>query len=299
MVHHLDRLIFGDNQFFGVNHMSEEKARAGAIRFQETRAIMDVLDAALEEGLRSFMCTTHDRVADICAVVRANPSKYAQLQFYPCMPYAHKYANAVTEDGYLGALKRFLPDDGLLGTLFRGGKALATGQIEGLITLLVDMEMKMFAGLPTPVVFLQNVVVDLLLGLKFKHAFRIFADHVRAKYGAEPGFITMNLPMLLDQLAGQGVNNPIVCANMNMIGFRMSGGLEGYRAALATHRCRAIAMSVYASGAIPAVDALAWVAQQTNIEAVVFGASSRANIRNTIELMSVADKAHHEFGLAA
>ena len=30
------------------------------------------------------------------------------------MPYAHKYANAVTEDGMLGAVKRFLPDEGLL-----------------------------------------------------------------------------------------------------------------------------------------------------------------------------------------
>ena len=30
----MDRLLFGDNQFFGVNHMSEEKARAQAMRFQ-------------------------------------------------------------------------------------------------------------------------------------------------------------------------------------------------------------------------------------------------------------------------
>ena len=40
----MDRLLFGDNQFFGVNHMSEEKARAQSMRFQDTRAIMDVLD---------------------------------------------------------------------------------------------------------------------------------------------------------------------------------------------------------------------------------------------------------------
>ena len=30
----MDRLLFGDNQFFGVNHMSEEKARAQQMRFQ-------------------------------------------------------------------------------------------------------------------------------------------------------------------------------------------------------------------------------------------------------------------------
>ncbi len=60
----MDRLLFGDNQFFGVNHMSEEKARAQALRFQDrwTRSI-DVLDAAYDEGIRTFMCTTHDRIA--------------------------------------------------------------------------------------------------------------------------------------------------------------------------------------------------------------------------------------------
>ncbi|MFN8163963.1 MAG: hypothetical protein U0R26_09100 [Solirubrobacterales bacterium] len=59
-------------------------------------------------------------------------------------------------------------------------------------TLLIDAEMKMFHGLQTPVIFLQNLIVDLLLGLGFKDAFRIFAEHIRKRYGAEPGFITMN-----------------------------------------------------------------------------------------------------------
>jgi hypothetical protein len=41
----MDRVLFGDNQFFGVNHMSEEKARAQQMRFQDLGAIIDVLDA--------------------------------------------------------------------------------------------------------------------------------------------------------------------------------------------------------------------------------------------------------------
>ena len=45
--HVMDRVLFGDNQFFGVNHMSEDKARAQAMRFQDLQAIIDVLDAAL------------------------------------------------------------------------------------------------------------------------------------------------------------------------------------------------------------------------------------------------------------
>ena len=282
----MDRLLFGDNQFFGVNHMSEEKARAQAIRFQDTDQIVAVLDAAYDEGVRTFMCTTHDKIAAICDHMRANPARYADFIFYPCMPYAHKYANAVTEDGPLGALKRFLPSEGLFDAALRGGVSLARKDVEGIATLLIDAEMKMFEGLKTPVIFLQNVVVDLLLGLGFKEAFVIFANHVKRRYGAEPGFITMNMPRLLDLLDSVGIENPIVCANINKIGFRMSGGMEAYNDALKKRRFRAIAMSVFASGAIPAKEALEWVCAQPNVESIVFGASGRANIRNTKELVA-------------
>lgn len=281
----MDRLLFGDNQFFGVNHMSEEKARAQSMRFQDIDAVIDVLDTAYNEGIRTFMCTTHERIALVCDHMRADPTRYKDFVFYPCMPYAHKYANAVTEHGILGSLKRFLPDEGLLDAALRGGMSLAKKDIEGITTLLVDAEMKMFQGLNTPVIFLQNVVVDLLLGLKFKDAFRIFANHVKTKYNAEPGFITMNMPMLLDVLDEVGVENPIVCSNINKLGFRMCGGFEAYERALQERKFRAIAMSVFASGAIPASEAIEWVCKQPNIESIVFGASSRGNIRNTKELV--------------
>lgn len=281
----MDRLLFGDNQFFGVNHMSEEKARAQSMRFQDIGAVIEVLDHARDEGVNSFMCTTHDRIALVCDHMRADPARYCNFKFMPCMPYAHKYANAVTEDGIVGALKRFMPDEGVLNAALRGGMSLARKDIEGITTLLVDAEMKMFAGLNTPVIFLQNVVVDLLLGLGFKDAFRIFADHVRRRYDAEPGFITMNLPLLLDTLDQVGIENPIVCSNINKIGFRMCGGFDAYQRALRERKFRAIAMSVYASGAIPAQAAIEWVCRQPNIEAIVFGASGRSNIRNTKQLV--------------
>ena len=281
----MERLLFGDNQFFGVNHMSEEKARAQMMRFQDLEAIIGVLDNAYDAGVTSFMCTTHDRIAMVCDHMRSNPQRYKDFQFLPCMPYAHKYANAVTEDGMVGALKRFLPEEGIVNAALRGGMSLARKDIEGITTLLVDAEMKMFAGLNTPVIFLQNVVVDLLLGLDFKAAFRIFADHIKSRYNAEPGFITMNMPKLLDALEEVGIENPIVCSNINKIGFRMCGGFEAYERALDEKKFRAIAMSVFASGAIPAREAIEWVCKQPNIQAIVFGASSKTNIQNTKSLV--------------
>jgi hypothetical protein len=287
----MDRILFGDNQFFGVNHMSEEKARAQQMRFQDLSAVIDVLDAAYAEGIRTFMCTTHDRVAEICDHVRAHPERYPDYQFYPCMPYAHKYANAVTEHGMIEALRQFLPSDGAVSAMLKGGVALANKDIAAIMQLLIDAEMKMFHGLKTPVIFIQNVITDLLLGLGFDQCFRIFHDHVREKYGAEPGYITMNLPRLLDVLERQGIDNPVVCANINKIGFRMCGGIAAYEQLIATRRFRPVAMSVLASGAITPREAIEYVCAQPKIESIVFGASSRGNIRQTKALIDECSSA--------
>ena len=287
----LDRLLFGDNQFFGVNHMSEEKARAQLMRFESDQAIIDVLDIAYDAGIRVFMCTTHDRIATICDHVRANPGRYRDFEFYPCMPYAHKYANAVTEHGVLDALKLFLPKEGAVSALLKSGLSVARKDVQGIAQLLIDAEMKMFHGLKTPVIWLQNVVTDLLLGSGFNEAFSYFAGHVKAKYGAEPGFITMNVPKLLDALEAQGIANPIICGNINKLGFRMCPGIKEYEHIIATRRFRPVAMSVMASGAIPPREAISYVCAQANIRSIVFGASSRGNILETkrlIDELSVA-----------
>ena len=281
----MDRILFGDNQFFGVNHMSEEKARAQSLRFQDTAAVIEVLDDAYTEGIRTFMCTTHERISAVCDYFRAHREKYPDFKFYPCMPYAHKYANAAAELGVLGAIRSFLPVENAFGTLLKGGMSLARKDIEGLASLLIDAEMKMFAGLPTPIVFLQNVATDFLLGLGFDEALRIFAQCVREQHGAEPGFITMNAPALVERLAKVGIKNPIICTNINRIGFRMSGGMDAYEALIASGRCRLIAMSVFASGALPPQEALEYVCNRPQIKSIVFGASSRRNIAQTSRLI--------------
>jgi hypothetical protein len=232
------------------------------------------------------MCTTHDRIAEVADRMRADPAKWAGFNMYPCMPYAHKYANAVTELGYFDALRKFLPKDGLVDTVLRGSKAIATQDMSAIIGLLVDAEMKMFHDLETPVVFLQNVVTDLVIGLGAVDALAAFAQHVQKKYKAEPGFITMNVPMLLPMLDEAGVKNPIVCANVNKIGFRMSGGIEGYRRAAERYSPRVIAMSIFASGALSPREAIEWVLDEPYVQSIVFGASSRGNIDTTIRLIN-------------
>ena len=280
----MDRILFGDNQFFAVNHLSDEKARAQSIQFRKNEAIIKVLDTTIELGLKTFMCTTHDRIAGICDHIRANPDKYNGYKIYPCMPYAHKYANAVTELGIIGTLKEYLPGN-IFGTIAKGGMAFAKKDFIAMMELLIDAEMKMFKGIDTPVIFIQNVLTDMILGLGMKDIFAAYHQYIIKKYNAEPGYITMNLPFLLHVLEESGIKNPIICSSINKIGFRMSGGIELYEKTIAEGKFRPIAMQVLAAGALRPEQAFEYICKQKKIESILFGSSSREHIQHSIDLI--------------
>ncbi|CAH0999530.1 hypothetical protein LEM8419_00830 [Neolewinella maritima] len=280
----LDRVLFGDNQFFGVNHASDDKSRAQAMRFKDDQSIIRVLDQAIDLGVRTFMCTTHDRIANICDHLRANPLRYSEFKVYPCMPYAHKYANAVTELGIMGTINQYVPGS-FLGTFAKGGMAVVRSDYSKLMQILIDAEMKMFHGINTPVIFIQNVLVDMILGLGMFEVFRDYDDYIRTKYGAEPGYITMNMPDLYDALESVGIVNPIICASINKSGFRMSGGIERNELYLREKTFRPIAMQVLAAGTLRPREAFAYLAQFPRIESVLFGSGSKQHIAENIELI--------------
>jgi hypothetical protein len=281
----MDKVIFGDNQFFAVNHASDEKARAQSIRFKEDSAIIRVIDQSIELGINTFMCTPHDRIANICDHFRANPAKYKDYKIYPGMPYAHKYANAVTELGILGTIKQYVPGN-IFGTFAKGGIAFLNKDMISFMELLIDAEMKMFRGLNTPVIFLQNVLVDMILGLKMVEVFKEYDSYIRRKYKAEPGYITMNMPALLDTLNSIGIENPIICSSINKIGFRMSGGIEIYEKYLNEKKFQPIAMQVLAAGALQPKEAIEYLGKFPQIESVLFGASSKGHIKETKDLIN-------------
>lgn len=280
----MEKVLFGDNQFFAVNHVSDEKSRAQAIRFKDDSSIIKVLDEAIDLGIDTFMCTTHDRIANICDHIRANPVRYKDFKIFPCMPYAHKYANAVTELGIVGTIKQYVPGN-IFSTFAKGGMAYLSKDFGKLMEIFIDAEMKMFKGVNTPVIFIQNVLVDMILGLKMNEIFVEYDAYIRKKYNAEPGYITMNMPALLDTLNSVGIKNPIICSSINKIGFRMAGGNAIYEKYLLEKDFRPIAMQVLAAGALKPGEAIEYLGKFPKIESVLFGASSKTHIRQTKELI--------------
>ena len=284
----MNRILFGDNQFFGINHISEEKSRNQSIQFKEDKTIVKTIKYANNMGIDTFMCTTHDRMINITSIIKNNPIEYEYFNFYPCMPYAHKYANAVTELGIIGALKQYVPGN-YFSTLFKTGTAYLKKDYISMMHVLIDAEMKIFEGTRTPIVFLQNVITDMLLGLGMKDLLKAFHDYITQKYNAEAGFITMNMPRLINDLESIGIYNPVICTSINKIGFRMAGGIELYEKTLQKNSARIIAMQVFAGGAIPPNEALKYICQLPNVESILFGASSKQNIEQTVNYIHQFD----------
>ena len=285
----LDRIIFGDNQFFGINHMSEEKAQAQYERFRKVSDIIDVIDIAYDAGIRAFMFNSHGLVKDICDYFRSNSNRYADLKLYVSMPYAHKYASAVADKGIFGALKDTIitgsSASDVISMLTRGGFSLFEKDMLRVLKILVDIEMKMFHNLNVKVIFIQNIVTDLLLGFGVKEVFTSFANHIRDKYGVEPGFVTLNLPRLVEFLLDCGIENPIVCSAINKAGYFMNPDIETNEKTLKDKEFRPMAMSILASGAVKAEEAVEYVCSQPAVQSIVFGASSKKHITETKELI--------------
>lgn len=286
----MNRVLFGDNQFFGINHISDEKSRELTIKYRNDKAIIDTLKYAFEHNISSFMCTTHERMFDLVKLM----NKDVQLQtmdIYPCLPYAHKYANAVTELGIVGTLKQYVPGN-FMGSILKGGLAFVSKDYISMMRLMIDAELKMFKDANTPVIFLQNVVTDLLLGLGMGHVLKEFHDYIVKQYNAEAGFITMNLPLLSQVLQNNGIKNPIICSSININGFRMSGGKELYENYLKHSTSRNIAMQVFSGGNVNPEKAIEYVSSLPNIQSILFGSSSPSNISNTVSLIQKYDLKH-------
>ena len=118
-----------------------------------------------------------------------------------------------------------------------------------------------------------------------KEIFIEFATHIKKTYGVDPAFNTMDMPKLVDFLLDCGIENPIVCSSINKIGYLMNPDRTSYEDAIRTKPFRPMAMSIMASGAVPPHEAVEYVASQKNIRSIVFGASSKAHIQETKDLI--------------
>lgn len=291
----LDKVILGDNQFFGINHRSQEKAEEMLKRFSNIDNIFEVYDNAFDCGVKAIMLNSNEKAVAICDHFRANKSKYGDITWYPSIPYAYKYANMVNELGIFPAVNEVLfkgnSAGGVLNMIGKGAAAVLTKDAMRMMEMLIDVEYKMYRDLNVKVFFLQNIVTDLILGYGVKDVFEHFAEYIRKKYKVTPGFVTLNLPYLKSKLEEWGIDDVVICSSINAAGFNMHPSKEEYERVIAendTSKYQMMAMNVLASGSITVQQSFDYI-NSLNIQSVVFGASSRGHIKSTVEAIKLKD----------
>jgi hypothetical protein len=280
----MDKIIFGDNQFFGVNHMSEQTAIKQAQKFKTADDIYKTLEYVNEIGIKSFMFTTHNQLEPVLQRMKTD-SKFDDFKLYPCMPYAHKYAEAMVELGIFETISKFTPGNKLVAGL-KGVSSAITSNPVPMMKLLVDSEMKLLEGMNVKGILLLNIVTDLLLGLEMYDMFAEFSKYTEEKYNVKAGFFTMNHEKLHDVLVNKlGMKDPIIVSDINKIGFRMNPSKEAVEDTLAKNDSYNIAMSFLASGALKPEEAVDYISSLEGVDSVLFGASTPNHIKETKELL--------------
>ena len=97
------------------------------------------------------------------------------------------------------------------------------------------------------------------------------------------------MPYLLKKLHEWEIKEVVICSSFNKIGYLMSPDIKSYEDAATNNNSmdyQLVAMSTLASGAIPVKEAINYINKQ-NIQSVVFGASSRAHIEETVSLIKI------------
>lgn len=278
------KAILGDNQFLGVNHADQAKACSLSQKFKEHDAIIEVLGWAYDSGIRDFMFTTHERFYPVFQEI-IQSHLFPEMYYTPCLPYAHKYANAMAEKGAISVVLDNLRETSKYDLMMAISKALI-GDFSGLMRLLVQVELLMTKGLQVRGVFLQNILFDLMVGLNATKLLEKFHRYVTDELGIVPGFITMNHPTAVSVLCDEiGIKNPWICSNFNVGGFRTNPSNYDVVKSFASGKSKNIAMSVFASGVLGGSQSLDYVLGSDGINAILFGSSRRENIENNTRLI--------------
>ena len=289
----IDKIVFGDNQFFGVNHRSQEKAEEMLKRFSDVKNIIKVYDDAFDCGVKAVMLNSNDRAEEICQYFRDHKSQYGDLTWYPSVPYPHKYANMVNELGIFPAISEVLfkgnSAGGVLNMIGKGAAAVLTKDAMRMMEMLLDVEFKIFRGLNVNTYFLLNPITDLLLGYNIKDVFEHYCEYVRKKYNANPGLITLNLPYLKAKLEEWGIDDVVICSSINAAGFNMHPSMEAYEKVIEENdpsKYQLMAMNVLASGSISVQESFNYI-NGLNLQSVVYGASSKSHIKSSYDMINL------------
>ena len=276
------KIILGDNQFFGINHFDFKKAEKSKIKFDSVKKIRSFINHSLEFGLDGFMINSNEKGYEIVS----NDNFDSTKEIHYSIPYPHKYANIVNENGMLSLFSHLIKNTSLIKNITGGVKLAATQNLKSIVPLALNLEVPKTLRKGS-YIYTQNIITDMLMGMGRGD---ILIEFIRSvvKLGYKPGIITLN-PLMFDQLVKRyndvySIADMIVCFNINKEGFNVFPSLKQVETLIQSKpKYKLMGMSIFASGAANIPNSIEYI-NSLDLDYIVFGSSQLDNIKSNLKL---------------
>jgi hypothetical protein len=249
-----------------------------------------IIEAAAEAGASGYTFSTHPINLQILAELKHSDMLKDEFELYPVLPYAQGYVRLANEKGMRGLVNETLSK---LSALDRARTVIETGfsalklDAIGLMKSYLDLELQAYLKPENSnirSVLLHEVVTDLCLGLRNVHLLGAFAQHIRERYHASPGFVTYNLVRFVEVFreAGLALKDTTIMTPFNSIGYQMSQSRQSCEDCLSVlNEGDVIAMSIMAGGYSKLDEAVNYISGLPKLFGVAVGVSSEEQARGT------------------
>ena len=276
-------LLLGDNPFFGIDHLSQERARKRMRMLTGYEKISDIMKFVAELGVRGFVVSTHPQLKHLVKHMETKTNLLELYDFYPILPYAQGYVSKVTEKGIINTMTEILSTGSNrsgLKILFKGTTAYLSKDFEKLLQTLIDVELLPLKSVKKKVIFLHDVVTDLAISLGMKKPIEAFMQHIEDQYHLEPGLVTKNFPKMIRKLEELDIKKPTIMTSFNPIGYQMNPSKEECENFISNNKV--IAMNVLAGGYLKPQESFQYLSQ-LNLKSVAIGMSTKEHAQDTID----------------
>jgi hypothetical protein len=284
-----DSVLLGDNPFFGVDHVSQERARSKASKSQNIDNIAEVIKYSFNLGIKGMVVSTHPALKALIDKLRSERSEILEkFEFYPILPYAQGYVAKINEKGMINTIIETLSSGSFknkMKIVTKGGIGVIRKDIFELFKVFIDIELLQLKNTKINTVFLHDVITDLALSLNMKKIFEVFQEYLHENYKVNAGLVTKNFPRLINKLNEWGLEYSTVMTSFNKIGFQMNPSREECEKALDRFEGQVVAMSILAGGYLELNDAYQYILTQQKIKKIVVGVSSIEHARKTFGLL--------------
>ena len=270
-------LILGHNQFFNINHQSEEKSRG--IKFNKKK-IQKLIKYSKIVGYDGFMLSTHPSAKELYGSL-LDDKRNSKKNIHLLVPYANKYNVKLNQIGFVGLAFELIREINLKKIFDIFYYFFKYVPISGfIISLFLDKEIKLCNKKNIKAIYIHEVVTDILIALKQKKIF-LAIKYYCLKNNIEFGLATRNFYELESYLSKNKIFVDRVLVHLNYGGFNMNPSKKIVENSLnSKYIKKIIAMSIFASGNInKEKKVINYVKKLPKIDGMVIGTTKKKNIK--------------------